>query len=73
MFCNTHIKIMLFLNHTAPLSYFLHYSAVIMGAMASQITSLTIVSINLYSAAYKKKTSKFRVTGDRWIPRTDAQ
>ena len=30
---------------------FLHYSAVIMGAMASQITSLTIVSSTVYSGA----------------------
>ena len=37
-----------------------HYCDVIMGAMASQITSLTIV----YSAGRRsKKTSKFRVTG----------
>ena len=39
-----------------------HYSEVIMGAMASQITSLTIVYLTLYSGA-DKKTPKLRVTG----------
>ena len=34
-----------------------------MGAMASQITSLTIVYSTVYSGADKKKTSKLRVTG----------
>ena len=34
-----------------------------MGAMASQITSLTIVYSIVYAGADKKKTSKFRVTG----------
>ena len=36
-----------------------HYSGVIMSAMASQITSLTIV----YSTVYSKKTPKLRITG----------
>ena len=40
-----------------------HYGDVIMGAMVSQITSLTIVYSNVYSSADKKKTSKFGVTG----------
>ena len=39
-----------------------HYNDVIMGAMASQITSLTIVYSNDYSGA-NKKTPKLRVTG----------
>ena len=39
-----------------------HYNDVIMGAMASQITSLTIVYSSVYSGA-DKKTSKLRVTG----------
>ena len=39
------------------------YSDVIMDMMASQITSLTIVYITVYSALIKKKTSKLRVTG----------
>ena len=34
-----------------------------MGAIASQITSLTIVYSTVYSDADKKKTSKLRVTG----------
>ena len=41
----------------------LHYSDVIMCAMASQITSLTIVCSTVYSVANKNKTSKLRVTG----------
>ena len=40
---------------------FLHYNGVIMVAIASQITSLTIVYWTVYSDA--KKTSKLRVTG----------
>ena len=44
-----------------------------MCAMASQITSLNIVYSTVYSGADKKKTSKLRVTGDRWIPRTNGQ
>ena len=36
-----------------------HYSDILMSAMASQITSLTIV----YSTAWSKKTSKLHVTG----------
>ena len=39
-----------------------HYIDVIMGAMASQITSLTIVYSTVYSAQMKEK-SKLRVTG----------
>ena len=38
------------------------YNDVIMGAMASQITSLTIVYSTVYSGAHQK-TSKLRVTG----------
>ena len=40
-----------------------HYGDVIMGTMASQITSLTIVYSTVYSGADEKKTSKLRVTG----------
>ena len=40
-----------------------HYNDVIMNAMASQITSLTIVYLTVYSGGDKKKTSKLRVTG----------
>ena len=40
-----------------------HYNAVIMGAMAFQITNLTIVYSTVYSGADQRKTSKLRVTG----------
>ena len=40
-----------------------HYNDVIMSAMASQITSLTIVYSTVYSGADQRNTSKFRVTG----------
>ena len=39
-----------------------HYNDVIMSTMASQITSLTIVYLSVYSGA-DKKTSKPRITG----------
>ena len=57
----------------------MHYNDVIMGAMASQITSLTIVYSTVYSGADKNmKTPRHRplcgeFTGDRWIPRTNGQ
>ena len=58
----------------------LHYGDVIMGAIASQITSLTIVCSTVYSDADKKniKTPRHwplcgKFTGDRWIPRTNGQ
>ena len=34
-----------------------------MGAMASQITSLTIIYSTVYSGAYQRKHKKIRVTG----------
>ena len=40
-----------------------HYNDVIMTALASQITSLTIVYSTVYSRRRSKKTSKLRVTG----------
>ena len=40
-----------------------HYGDVMMSAMASQITSLTIVYSTFYSRRRSKKTSKLRVTG----------
>ena len=57
----------------------IHYSDVIMGAFASQITSLTIV-YRLFRRR-SKKTSKSaslalaceEFTGDRWSPRTNGQ
>ena len=39
------------------------HSDVIMGTMASQITSLNIAYLTIYSRADQKKTSKLRVTG----------
>ena len=39
-----------------------HYNDVIMNAMASQITSLTIVYSTVYSGIGKKKKTKLRVT-----------
>ena len=41
-----------------------HYNDVIMSAMASQITSLTVVYSTVYSRRRSKKTSKLRVTGE---------
>ena len=41
----------------------MHYNDVIMNVMASQITSLTIVYITVYSWRRSKKTLKLRVTG----------
>ena len=40
-----------------------HYNDVLMGAMTSQITSLTIVYSIVDSRRRSKKTSKLRVTG----------
>ena len=40
-----------------------HYSDVIMGLIASQITSLAVVYSTVYSDADKKNPSKLRVTG----------
>ena len=57
-----------------------HYNDVIMGAMASQITSLTIIYSTVYSGADQRKhqssASLAFVQGihrDRWIPRTNGQ
>ena len=57
-----------------------HYSEVIMRAMASQITSLTIVHSAVYHAQIKENIKAPRhwplcgkFTGDRWIPRTNGQ
>ena len=55
----------------------LHYSDVVMGAMVSQITSLTIVYSIIYSAAGQRKPQSFAslafvrgIHRNRWIPRT---
>ena len=59
-----------------------HYNDIIMGTMASQITSLTIVYSTVYSGVdqIKHQSSAFlalalcgEFTGDRWIPRTNGQ
>ena len=58
----------------------IHYGDVIMGAIAPQITSLTIVYSTVYSDADQRKhqssASPAFVRGihrDRWIPRTNGQ
>ena len=61
--------------------YGTHYSGVIMGAMASQITGITIVYSTVYSGADQRKYQSSaslafvcgEFTGDRWIPRTNGQ
>ena len=57
-----------------------HCSDVIMDTMASQITSLAIVYLTVYSAQIKQIIKAPRhwpwcgeFTGDRWIPRTNGQ
>ena len=57
-----------------------HYIDVIIGAMTSQITSLTIVNSTVGQTQIKEniKAPRHRplfreFTGDRWIPRTNGQ
>ena len=57
-----------------------HYNDVIMSAMASQITSLTIVHWTVYSGEDQENIKAPRYwplwgefTGDRWIPHTKCQ
>ena len=57
-----------------------HYNDVIMGTMASQITSLTIVLSTVYSDADQRKYQIYAslafvqgIHRDRWIPRTKGQ
>ena len=57
-----------------------HYGDVVMGAVASLITSLKIVYSIVYSGADQRLISAPRhwplcgeFTGDRWIPRTNGQ
>ena len=55
-----------------------HYCDGIMGAMASQITSLTIVYLTIHAGADQRKHQSsaplsMEFTGERWIPRTDGQ
>ena len=58
----------------------IHYNDVIMGAIASEITSLTIVYSTVYSDADQRKHQSSaslvfvrEFTGDRWIFRTNGQ
>ena len=58
----------------------MHYNDIIMGTMAYQITSLTIVYSIVYSGVDQRKHQSFvslalcgEFTGDRWIPRTNSQ
>ena len=57
-----------------------HYNDVMMSAMASQITSLTIVYLTICSGADQRKhhisaslAFAMGFIGDRWIPRTNGQ
>ena len=65
---------------TSPRWSDIHFNDVIMGAVASQITSLGIVFSTAYSGADQRNTKALRhwplwgeFTGDRWIPRTNGQ
>ena len=56
-----------------------YYNDVLMGTMASQITSLTIVYSTVYSVADQRNIKALRhwplcgeFTDDWWIPRTNA-
>ena len=67
-------------NHPNTAKSVAHYSDVIMGAMASHITSLTVVYLIVYAGADKKNIKASRhwplcreFTSDRWIPRTKGQ
>ena len=58
----------------------LHYTDVIMTAVASQVTSLTVVYSTVYSDADQRKHQSSaslafvrRIHRDRWIPRTKGQ
>ena len=56
----------------------LPYGDVVMGTVASQITSLTIVYSTVYSGQENIKAPRHwplcgEITGDRWIPRTNGQ
>ena len=60
--------------------YKAHYNDVIMGAIASQITCLTIVYSTVYSGADQRKQQSSaslalcrEFTGDRWISRTNVR
>ena len=50
-------------TQTQPWTYIFHYSEVIMSAMASQITGVSIVHSAVFFRRRSKKTYKLRVTG----------
>ena len=53
-----------------------HYGADIMGAIASQITSLTVVYLDADQRKHQSSTSLAfvrEIHRDRWIPRTNGQ
>ena len=63
-----------------PSGLLLHYSDVVMGAMAPQITSVSIVYSPVCSGTGQRKHQSSaslafvrEITGDRWIPRTKGQ
>ena len=58
-----HFKISSFVLSPIAIFYHEYYGDVMMGAMASQITSLTIVYSSCLFVRRSKKTSKLRVTG----------
>ena len=67
-------------NHPMENSDSAHYCDVLMGVMASQITSLTIVYPIVYSDADQRKHQSSAwlafvrgIHRDRWIPRTNSQ
>ena len=69
MICSTSIQ--------SKNNFMLHYNDVIMGAIASQINSLTIVSATVNSDAYIKAPRHWPLCGefigDQWIPCTNGQ
>ena len=56
-------------NQSSIINVYAHYNDAIMGAMASQITNLTIVYSAVYSGEDQRKyQSSASSAGDRWIP-----
>ena len=78
LFCIT--KQILYVDRRASFSDRSHYDDVRMGAIASQITSLTIVYSTVYLDADQRKHQSsaslafvWGIHRDRWIPRTKGQ
>ena len=72
------------ISYSFPVNHFrgyiciwnVHYDDVIMGTIASQITSLTSVYSTVYSGADQSKhqsSASLAFVWDRWIPRTNGQ